>query len=129
VISQPDEDRRSGVTLASLRVAGHARVHPMIDLEQAIEGYPELDGANFPHAELDRLLAVARRTCDGAITARPDRTIELARAAALGDRDAYSVLADALDGRASRGAARCAVTMAAEVAAGVEPWSLLARTV
>jgi hypothetical protein len=132
VVSQPDEDRRSGVTLASLRVAGHARVHPMVDVEEAIEGYPELDGANFPHTELARLLAAARRTCDGAITDRSERHVELARAAALGDRDAYSVLADALDGHAHPAVLRALRRhdgWAAELAAGVEPWSLLARTV
>ena len=127
VIDQPQNHR--GVTLASLRVEGIARVYRGIDPMEAADGYPELDGMMFPHGKLAALLASARQTCDAAVP--PGRRTEavgrLSRDAAGGDEDAFDVLADALDGSppALLRALRRRDVWAAEVAAGVEPWVLL----
>jgi hypothetical protein len=127
VVDQPQH--HGGVSLASLRVEGFARVYRGIDPAEAVDGYPELDGMMFPHGRLATVLASARKTCDAAIPTerRGEAVALLARDAAAGDGDAYDVLADALDGCAPAvvRALRRRDPWAAEVAAGVEPWILL----
>jgi len=121
--------RHGGVSLASLRVEGTARVFRGIDPAEATEGYPELDGIMFPHGKLAAVLVRARETCDAAIPVerRSEVVGRLARDAAAGDQDAYDVLADALDGCAPAmvRALRRRDPWAAEVVARVEPWVLL----
>lgn len=127
VIEQPQQ--HGGVSLASLRVEGIARVYRGMDPIEAADGYPGLDGVMFPHGKLAALLSCARKTCDAAIAEnrRTEVVVRLARDACGGDGDAFDVLADALDG--SPPAVVRALyrhdRWAAEVAAGVEPWSWL----
>jgi hypothetical protein len=81
---------------------------------------------DFPHDDLAALLAEALATCDAAVTDSSDSTRALAAQMLAGDPDAGPVLADHLTDHAHPSivnALRRRESWAAEIVAGVPPWS------